>query len=419
MISSHNKTITGALSLFVLFFTHIAYASSPIQASPLPRCPAGMYDPLAPIGTFVGKTCYTLTEYLNGIFTTVIGIAGILAVVMIVVCGIRMMTTGSVAGRSEAKECIFNAIFGVLIAIGSWLLLNTINPQLLRNDAQVTVTTGLETGKSEYKVTDAPMPTQPNFQPGFYYRYRESGGPIKNSSMYPSIEACNAAQKGQADSGGEITAGPSGTIGCFYLQKTPTPVAAAASASAGEDATRNWICGNTSCVPTAKTPNNTGKLFVNKPACDPYNANYKLCRAGTGTNVGGLPRGTIDGLIALASACSCTVTITGGTEAGHVSHGANIPVFDLGRTPELVARIKANANLKANPSFCSPTRPPNGVCFSKWRYTMSDGEYWFTDETDAEKYGIKPHWHVCKEGTPPDANTPQKNSVFASACNKL
>ena len=50
---------------------------------------------------------------------------------------------------------------------------------------------------------------------------------------------------------------------------------------------------------------------------------------------------------------------------------------------------------------------------------MSDGEYWFTDETDAEKYGIKPHWHVCKEGTPPDANTPQKNSVFASACNKL
>ena len=97
------------------------------------------YKLLAPIGTFTSAGCYTLTQYLNGIFVTVIGIAGILAVVMIVICGIRLMTSASAGGKSEAKSCITNAIFGVLIAIGAWILLNTVNPQLLRNDAQITV----------------------------------------------------------------------------------------------------------------------------------------------------------------------------------------------------------------------------------------------------------------------------------------
>ncbi len=97
------------------------------------------YKLLAPVGTLTSGGCYTLTQYLNGIFVTIIGIAGILAVVMIVICGIRLMTAASAGGKSEAKKCITNAIFGVLIAIGSWLLLNTLNPQLLKNDAQITV----------------------------------------------------------------------------------------------------------------------------------------------------------------------------------------------------------------------------------------------------------------------------------------
>ncbi len=70
---------------------------------------------------------------------TIIGITGILAVVMIVICGIRLMTSASASGKSEAKSCITNAIFGVLIALGGWLLLNTVNPQLLKNDARITV----------------------------------------------------------------------------------------------------------------------------------------------------------------------------------------------------------------------------------------------------------------------------------------
>lgn len=95
------------------------------------------YDLLAPVGTLPATV--TLTQYLQGIFQTIVGIVGVLAVIMIVICGIRLMGSGSAGGKSEAKQCIWNAIFGILLAIGSWLLLNTINPLLLKNDATLSV----------------------------------------------------------------------------------------------------------------------------------------------------------------------------------------------------------------------------------------------------------------------------------------
>ena len=413
------KIMNRSFSLCFLFFTPLAYASSPVQAPPLPRCPAGMYDLLAPVGTFAGGTCYTLTEYLNGIFTTVIGIAGLLAVVMIVVCGIKFVAGASPGAKSEAKECIFNALLGVLIAIGSWLLLNTINPQLLKNDAEITVQASSTQGVSQNTPVDDPMPTQPSFLAGFYYRYKGADGKNKNSPVYNTNDICTAAMKGAQDSGKILAPGPDGvTVGCFNLPKTVSPAAAGLPAAAGEDTTRNLICGNNSCVPNAKNPtNSTSNVYINKPPCIPYNANYKDCAKGTGTNVGGLDSGagagTVQAIKDLAAACGCQVTITGGTEAGHVSHGANVPVFDLTRTSELLTFVKNNATIKSNPSFCSPSRT-NGVCFKKWLYKG----YWYTDETDAEAFGIKAHWHVCKEGTPPDISTPAKISVFTSACNK-
>ncbi len=95
------------------------------------------YDLLAPVGTLPGTV--TLTQYVQGIFQTLIGITGVLAVIMIVICGIRLMGSGSAGGKSEAKKCITNAILGILLAVGSWLLLNTINPLLLKNDATLSV----------------------------------------------------------------------------------------------------------------------------------------------------------------------------------------------------------------------------------------------------------------------------------------
>jgi hypothetical protein len=42
------------------------------------------------------------------------------------------MTTESISGKSGAKERIKNAIIGLLIALLIWIILNTINPNLLK-----------------------------------------------------------------------------------------------------------------------------------------------------------------------------------------------------------------------------------------------------------------------------------------------
>ncbi len=91
------------------------------------------YRLLAPLGPLTGDV--TLTGYLEGIMMVIIGVAGILAVVMIVICGIQMIGSPSVSQKSASKTCITNAIFGLILAFSSWLVLNTINTQLLSSDA--------------------------------------------------------------------------------------------------------------------------------------------------------------------------------------------------------------------------------------------------------------------------------------------
>ena len=80
---------------------------------------------------------FTLGKYINIIVNIVIGVAGLLAVVMIIFGGVQYMTTDAIAGKSEAKGTITNAIIGLLIALGSFVILNTINPQLLKIDPDV------------------------------------------------------------------------------------------------------------------------------------------------------------------------------------------------------------------------------------------------------------------------------------------
>lgn len=102
----------------------------------------GVYKLLAPIGKLTqintsGGTCPGNPDitngvacYLNIIFKIGIGLAGALAVVMIVVASIQYMGDESVFGKTEAKGKIFSAILGLIIALAAYAILNTINPDL-------------------------------------------------------------------------------------------------------------------------------------------------------------------------------------------------------------------------------------------------------------------------------------------------
>ncbi len=74
-----------------------------------------------------------IADYIARIYQYVVGIGGILATVMIIFGGIVYLTAGGNPGRiGEAKEYISNALIGLVLLFTSYLLLQTINPALVR-----------------------------------------------------------------------------------------------------------------------------------------------------------------------------------------------------------------------------------------------------------------------------------------------
>lgn len=340
------KTVIATGGMYV-FFTQTAFA----------QCAPDQYELIAPIGTLSG--CVNLTGYLDGIMTTLIGIAGVLAVVMIVVCGIQLMTTGSAGGKSAAKECITNAIFGVLLAIGAFLLLNTINPLLLKK------TSTLQT----IETPTTPAPAGPVVElipttPGVYFRYIDAQGNTRNSPRYDTIAICMAKSENEKNNGTTVQNYGNPQRGCFEISKAPP--------AAGETATRQALCGDTSCV-------NEKPIGINTHACR-FDGDTASC-----TNVDGLGGASVNTIKNLQSACGCNIIITGGTEYWkHKTHAKGSGVFDLrwdGDNTALANTIKSQGGFK--PSFSGNKR---------WLYNG----FWYTDEVSSKAR----HWHVCPAGAP-------------------
>jgi len=101
------------------------------------------YTLLAPIpldGAGAGDTQTTVaSQYIRGVFMLIIGLATGLAVIMIIYGGIKYMSTDAFAGKSEARETIQNAIWGLLLVIGAWLILYTINPKLVNFNLNIPI----------------------------------------------------------------------------------------------------------------------------------------------------------------------------------------------------------------------------------------------------------------------------------------
>jgi hypothetical protein len=100
-------------------------------------------EPGGSLTEFDTKGTGQLGTYLNLGITLFIGLCAVAAVVMITIAGIEYSTAELVSNKAAAKDKIQNALLGLLLALCSWLILNTINPDLLRTDFEIS---GVELG---------------------------------------------------------------------------------------------------------------------------------------------------------------------------------------------------------------------------------------------------------------------------------
>lgn len=91
------------------------------------------YTPLEPLPVPGGAQAGTdFGAFLSAMFRMLITFGGLFAVVMITVAGIGYMLSESAVDIDKAKGRAKAALWGLLLLMGSWLILNTINPDLLK-----------------------------------------------------------------------------------------------------------------------------------------------------------------------------------------------------------------------------------------------------------------------------------------------
>ena len=127
----------AVLTLFaVLFIPAFTFAQQPQQFNflePLPGSATGgaANDP------------NLFSNYLVNVFNISIGASAILAVLMIVVGGVRYVGAAvSPSQKAAAKETITAALFGLIIVLGAYAILYTINSDLVTFGLSITCVDG-------------------------------------------------------------------------------------------------------------------------------------------------------------------------------------------------------------------------------------------------------------------------------------
>lgn len=246
---------------------------------------------------FVNST--SLGDFVSQLYTYALGISGTLAIIMIIYGGIKYLTSaGNESALGEAKDIITNSIWGILLLAGAYLVLNTINPQLvlLKNPG----------------LTPLPATTPPS-----------SGGTTNNPANPSFGSTC-----------------PTGLDPNLCLQE--------------------WSM--------EKNLNSFGINISSSGNCD--DPTIPTC-----TSFYEFPQSGIDMLATMKQNCGCTMTITAGTEVGHVTHGYNKAIVDMRISPSLDSYIYSQIGTT------SPTLNTyyNGTDNNRYMLESSGGNHWHVE----------------------------------------
>lgn len=123
-----NKTLitaTAITSLLFLALVFVSFAADGIKynvLAPFPGDP-NKIDAARSVSTFSG--------YLSGAIPFILRLAAVFAVVQIVIGGFQWALSEAVGNIQDAKDRMTQAIIGLVLAMTSYLILNSINPELV------------------------------------------------------------------------------------------------------------------------------------------------------------------------------------------------------------------------------------------------------------------------------------------------
>ncbi|MCA9358598.1 hypothetical protein KC926_00125 [Candidatus Kaiserbacteria bacterium] len=76
-------------------------------------------------------------SYINALYALSISIAALLAVIKIVIAGVKWMTTDIITTKGEAKKDIQGALLGLLVVLAAVLIITVINPDILKGGLNI------------------------------------------------------------------------------------------------------------------------------------------------------------------------------------------------------------------------------------------------------------------------------------------
>jgi hypothetical protein len=127
------KILPHALVMFFVVFPFITYADATgfFQLAPTP---SGHLNQIY-------NTQGDLSTFINGLFKFALSIGAIAAVLRLAYAGYLYMGQADMwSHKGEAKKIIGDVTLGLLILLGIWLILNQINPDILKLNALRNIT---------------------------------------------------------------------------------------------------------------------------------------------------------------------------------------------------------------------------------------------------------------------------------------
>lgn len=155
------------------------------------------YTPLAPIPGLTEEENFTagsqgnvdLGRFFSQAYIFIVGVASVIAVLMIISAGAqKIFSAASASGVSEANDRIRNAIYGLLLILFSWIIINTINPEALKFKNILGENTTTTNGSSE---GSEGTPVKPTYSFTYSRLQVNSDQNSEKSAEYQTSEQCN------------------------------------------------------------------------------------------------------------------------------------------------------------------------------------------------------------------------------------